>query len=108
MVQSCGLAARGQAMKRHYALLLRTGNKAGVVKALAGNTILAETDFPLQFGNSYELNLRVVGNRIQAGIDGTVVFDIQDTDRPLREGALALVCEEGRMAAQWVRVQPSL
>ena len=105
-VKSCGIAARVQGLKRYYALLLGGDNKARLVKALDGNAILAETDFPLQAGAKVELSLRVEGNRIQASIDGAIMFDVQDANQPLLEGAIALVCEEGRMAAQWVRVQP--
>lgn len=105
-VKSCGLAARVQGLKRYYALLLGSDNKARLVKALDGKAVLAEMDFPLQVGRQYGLRLRVTGNRIQASMDDAVVFDVQDVERPLLEGAIGLVCEEGRMAAQWVKVQP--
>ncbi len=74
-VKSCGLAARVQGLKRYYALLLGSDNRARLVKALDGDTVLAEMDFPLQVGRQYELSLRVTGNRIRAGIDGAAVFE---------------------------------
>ena len=54
----------------------------------------------------YELSLRVQGDHLQAAIDGNILFDLRDTDAPLLDGAIALVCEEGRMGADWVWVQP--
>jgi hypothetical protein len=106
MVKATGLAARVQGMRRYYALLLCNDGKARLVKALDGETILAEKDFPWQFGGSYEFSLQVAGNHLQAGIDGQTLFAVDDGDRPLTGGGIALVCEEGRMATNAVQVQP--
>lgn len=107
MVTSAGIAARVQGMRRYYALLLCSDGKARSVKALDGNTVLAENAFDWSFGETHELSLEVVGNHLRAWIDGKLVFDLHDTDRPLTEGAVALVCEEGRMATDAVTVQPA-
>jgi ADP-ribosylglycohydrolase len=106
MVKSCGIAARVQGMKRYYALLLGSDNTVRLVKALDGDHTLAEFHFPLDMDMKYELSLRVHGDHLQAELDGNILFDLRDTDAPLLDGAIALICEEGRMAAEWVRVQP--
>ena len=106
MVTSAGIAARGQGMRRYYALLLCNEGKARLVKALDGNTVLAETDFPWEFGGTYDLSLEVVGTRLRAWIDGQQLFEVDDTDRPLTGGGVALICEEGRTATHVVKVQP--
>ena len=106
MVASTGLAARVQGMRRYYALLLQRDNKALLVKALDGLHILAEAEFPWQFGGAYSFDLQVEGDRILGALDGKVLFDVRDTERPLTGGAVALVCEVGRMKCDAVRVQP--
>ncbi len=106
MVVSAGIAARVHGMRRYYALLLAGGGKARLVKALDGDMVLAETDFPWHFDVTYNLRLEVQGNRLRASIDGEEIFDVRDHDRPLTDGAVALVCEEGRTESEAVRVRP--
>jgi len=77
------------------------------VKALDGETVLAETAFPWTFGGTYDLSLQVVGAHIQAAIDGAVLFDLEDTNQPLEGGGVALIVSEGRLSADAVRVRPS-
>ena len=106
MVESAGIGARVQGMRRYYALLLCRGGKARLLKALDGDAVLAEADFAWCFDVAYDLRLRVQGNRLRASIDGAEIFDVEDGDRPLEGGAVALVCEEGRTGSEVVRVRP--
>jgi ADP-ribosylglycohydrolase len=105
MAQSAGIAARVQGMRRYYALLLVRGNRARLVKMRNTPATLAETEFPWQFGGTYALELQVRGNRLRALIDGKPVFDVEDTEQPLEGGAAALVCEEGRIMTDAVRIR---
>ena len=106
LVVSAGIGARVQGMRRYYALLLSDGGKARLIKALDGEAVLAEADFPWQFDVTYELGLEVRSNRLLASIDGEDIFEVEDEDRPLVGGAVAFVCEEGRMESDVIRVQP--
>jgi ADP-ribosylglycohydrolase len=106
MAEAAGLAARVQGMKRYYALNLCRGNKVRLVKALDGDTILAEADLAWEFGETHDLALRVSGNRIQGFVDEKVLFDVEDTTRSLTGGGVGLLCTEGRTATQVVRVRP--
>ncbi len=111
MVKSAGIGARVQGMRRYYALLLCNDGADGhptarLVKALDGNNVLAEMDFAWEFGETHTLSLEVVGTRLRAWIDDQQVFEVNDVDRPLASGAVALVCEEGRTATQVVTVRP--
>ncbi len=101
-----GLAARVQGMRRYYGLLLCHNNKLCLVKALDGDTVLAETDFVWDYDAVYRMALRVHGNRIMAEIDGKKVFDVIDNNRPLLGGGIAIVIDEGRLNAQSVQVIP--
>jgi ADP-ribosylglycohydrolase len=106
MVTSAGIGARVQGMRRYYALLLVKGGKARLVKALDGDLVLAEKSFSWDFDVTYELSLKVLGNRLRASIDGEEIFDVEEDDLPLTDGAVALVCEEGRTEGEVVRVRP--
>jgi len=106
LVLSAGVAARVQGMRRFYLLALCADGKARLIKTLDGDTILGEAEFAWQFGETHELDLQVQGNHLTARIDGQTLFEVDDTDRPLTGGGIALVCEEGRVATDAVRVQP--
>jgi ADP-ribosylglycohydrolase len=107
MVQSFGIGARVQGLRRYYALVLDIGGTARLVKALDGDTILAQSEFDWQLGCAYTLALQVVGNHIQGWIDDRLIFEVEDTDRPLMEGAIAVLCGAGRVATEAVTVQPA-
>ena len=105
MAKACGIAARVQGLRRFYALLLCADQKVRLIKALDGDTVLAEADFAWQFGETHDLQLQVVGKRISASLNGAQLFTVEDADRPLMDGSIALVCEEGRMATEAVTVR---
>ncbi len=107
MVKAMGLAARVQGMRRYYAFLLVERAKAQLVKCLDGNTVLAERDFPWEFDNTYEMSLRMVGNMLEASINGQVLLRVEDTDRPLTGGGVAFVCEEGCISSDALTVRPA-
>ena len=106
MVKSSGIGARVQGMRRYYGLMLAEGGKAQLVKALDGTQVLAEKEIGWSLRGTYNLRLQVEGQRIQGWVDGEQVFDVTDSDRPLDGGAIALICEEGRMASECVTVAP--
>ena len=107
---AAGIAARVQGMRRYYALLLcRGGGGNGVarlVRALDGDTVLAEAPFAWAFGETHTFWLRVKGGRILAAIDSKdePLFDV--IDGVLDGGGVALVVEEGRVMSDEVIVQP--
>ena len=58
-------------------------------------------------GGTYALSLQAVGTHLRAVVDGAVLFDVEDTDRPLTGGGVALICQEGRMSTDAVTVRPA-
>lgn len=103
---SAGIGARVQGMRRYYGLLLRPGNKACLVKALDGETVLAEANFAWDFDGTHDLKLAVAGNQIKGWVDGELLFDVTDADRPLTGGAVAIIAEEGTLEAGDIFVKP--
>lgn len=107
LAKASGIAACVGGLRRYYALLLCNDGKARLVKALDGNTVLAETDFPWEVRRPYQLSLVVTGNRIEASIDGEVLFDVTDEEHPLLGGGIGLICEEGCLSSDAVTVRPA-
>ncbi len=108
LATGAGIAARVQGMRRYYALMLRTNDTLCLVKALDGDTVLASQPCRWEFGKSYALSLQVTGNHLQGWLNGELCFDLEDTDRVLTDGAIALVCEEGRISTEAVIVSDSI
>jgi hypothetical protein len=106
MAKAAGLAARVQGLRRYYALLLRKDETAALVKVLDGERDLARVQFHWQEGQTYKLRLEVDAIHLRAFVDDRLLFDLQDADRPLLTGAIALVCEEGTSSAEAVKVSP--
>ncbi len=106
MAAAAGLAARVQGLRRYYALVLVQGGKLRLIKALDGERVLAETDFPWQFRETHQLQMSVAGSRITASVDGKQVFDLVDVEQPLLDGAVALVVQAGTTATDRVVVRP--
>ena len=76
------------------------------MRALDVYTVLAEADFPWEYGESHTFSLRVTGDRLQGSIDNLdeTLFDV--TDSELDGGGIALVVEEGRVMSDEVVVRP--
>ncbi len=102
---SAGIGARVQGMRRYYALLLKANGTAALVKALDGETVLAEKDFAWEFDGTYTLKLQVEGTRLQGWVDDQLLFDVEDTNRPLTGGGVALVLQEGCLESHDVFVR---
>ncbi|MCC7452354.1 MAG: ADP-ribosylglycohydrolase family protein [Anaerolineae bacterium] len=106
LVHAAGIAARVQGLTRYYALQLNRNGAAQLVKQLDGERLLASQAYAWALGEPYILRLTVQGQHIRAYLQGQLVFDVEDTDRPLLEGAIALVCDEGRVGCDSVNVCP--
>jgi ADP-ribosylglycohydrolase len=102
-----GIAARVQGLKRYYALLLCHDGTVELVKALDGEKTLASAPLHWELGKPYTLHLKVEGTHLRASLDGKPLFEVNDTERPLLDGAVALVCEEGRIGCDSVEVHPN-
>jgi len=68
--------------------------------------VLAEAGYPWEFGETHALALEVSGTRLRGWANQRLLFDLEDSARPLTGGAIALICAEGRMATEAVEVRP--
>jgi hypothetical protein len=106
LVEQAGIAARVQGMRRYYALLLVRPGKARLVKALDGETVLAEVDVAWQPNVDCDFRLDVDGSRLRGFLNGLLLFDVTDTDQPLNGGGIAYVCMEGCMSSESISALP--
>ncbi len=106
MVKAAGIAGRVQGMRRYYAFLLCGDGLARLIKMNDTETILAERNTGWRIGEGANLSLKFKGNHLTAYWDGFVVFDLEDTNTPITEGAVGLIIEEGRTATEGVSVYP--
>ena len=106
LARAVGIGARVQGMERYYALLLCRDNAVRLIKALDGRKVLAEVPFVWHFGREHLLRLEVRGTNLRCLVDGEMIFEVEDPDRSLDGGAIALVCEEGSLVCDAVAVKP--
>ena len=69
--------------------------------------MLAEAEYAWEFGETHTLALEVRGTRLRGWANDRLLFDLDDGDRTLAGGAIALICTEGRMATDAVEVRPA-
>ena len=106
MAARAGIAARVQGMRRGYGLLLCADHQVRLMKSLDGERVLAEAPCLWELDRTYLLALSVHGSWIIGSVDGAEFFRFEDTDRPLLEGAIAMVADEGRVDVGDVTVRP--
>lgn len=105
LMSSGGIAARVQGINRYYALLLGDDGKARLVRKVDDQTTLAEVDFECEWNTVYELALQVKGDQVKGWINGQLLLEVQDD--ALHGGGIALVCADGTLMTDAVRVQPA-
>jgi hypothetical protein len=106
MVKTFGLAVRVQGLERFYELQLDPAGKVRLVKALDGIRVLAEQTMAVQIGSPYELRIDVKENLIVAFVNNELIFEVQDSKKPLVNGGIALVVEEGRVGCDEIHLGP--
>ncbi len=99
LAASAGIAARVGGMRRYYALVLREGGKAQILKACGEVEILAETAFDWEVDHDYDVALTVEGNTITSVIEGSITLQATDNDNPLPGGSAGFVVEVGTIVS---------
>ena len=104
LARRTGIAARVQGLSRYYALLLCDDRKLRLVRALDGESVLAEVDYEWQLDEQYDLRLSVRGTSLEARVNDELIATAEVPLEPLDCGAIALVCDVGRIDVGQVRV----
>ncbi len=104
LVKSGGIAARVQGLQRYYSLELSSKNKISLIKMLDGINILAEFDCKLEFQKSYNLCLKVEGDKLTGYLNRKLIFEYHDKTNPLYHGGIGLVVESGTQSTSKITV----
>ncbi|ACZ43388.1 ADP-ribosylation/Crystallin J1 [Thermobaculum terrenum ATCC BAA-798] len=107
MARAAGIAARVGGLRRYYALLLCDDGMARLVRCADDWRVLAEAPLAWATHRPYELSLEVRGARLRCWVAGSLLCDVEDEEHLLERGAVGLLCQEGTMSAEWVRVSPA-
>lgn len=99
-----GLAVRVRGLRHYYALLL-TPTSARLVRMRDQEYTLAEITLSGKQFEPVTLTLEVSGARLQATIDGRLVFDVVDAE-PLLNGGVAIISEDGTVSTDAVTIAP--
>jgi ADP-ribosylglycohydrolase len=104
---SAGLAARVQGLRRYYALELKAGGKAQLIKVRDDDcTVLAEAPCQWSLEKPITLALEVRGQAVTGVFDGTVALRAQDdSGAPFENGGVGLVIVEGALSTDQINVQ---
>ena len=106
LAAECGIAVRVRGLTCFYALLLRAGNRAVLVRSRHEESLLGEIDFAWEARRPVRMELAADGRRIRAWLDGVLRFDVEDTKPGLESGGVGLLLNEGRITAGPLRLTP--
>ena len=78
-----------------------------LVKVYDGEeTVLGSAPLAWEIEQAAAFELQVEGSRLRAWVNGGLLFEVSDDYRPLLDGAVALVCEEGYFSTSGVEIRP--
>ena len=75
-----------------------------LVRNYDGAEMLAEVPYTWNWSQRYHFNLEVNGTTVTGSLNGTELISYHDHDAALLDGGIALVCEEGLIMTDEVRV----
>jgi hypothetical protein len=102
--KSFGLAARIQGLTRYYALMLGPNQALRLVRNYDSVEVLAEVPYRWNWSQRYHFNLEVNGTMITGSMNESELIRYNDSDSALIDGGIALVCEEGLIMSDEVKV----
>jgi ADP-ribosylglycohydrolase len=102
--KSFGLAARVQGLSRYYALMLGPSQALRLIRNYDGVKVLAEVPFRWSWAERYHFHLEVNRTTIACSINGSELLRYEDPEAILLDGGIALVCEEGLIMTDEVKV----
>lgn len=105
MMVGGGIGGRVQGLRRYYALMLQEG-RVDLIREFQGTQILASKPVAWDYFESYRMTLEFEGNVIRGFLNGDLVVEYKDHDSGLDGGAIAIVCREGCLGAEHIRIAP--
>lgn len=106
MAVSSGIAVRVQGLQRYYAFVFGDVGEIRLDKFFYGRKSIARVSYPWKPFQAYEVAVEVEEDRLRLYMNGELILQATDHDRPIREGAFAFVVESGCMGAGTPRICP--
>lgn len=106
MAESAGIAVRVQGLRRHYGFVFGAQGEVRIDKRLDGHRVLAQAAFPWRPFQAYQVRVEAHGTIIRGYIDGQLVLEAEDLDRPLPEGGFGFLVQTGCLGAGTPQIQP--
>jgi hypothetical protein len=75
-----------------------------LIRNYDGPEILAEVPYNWTWSERYNFKLEVIGTKIVGSLNGTELIRYEDDKSTLLDGGIALVCEEGLIMTDEVKV----
>jgi len=108
LVKAAGIGLHLQGMKRYKAFLLGRDGMVRLVSTFDGEeTVLAEAPFPMEFGETYDLEVVTRQGHVACSVNGDVILEADGGHSVLCRGGVALIVEEGRTATHKVQIRPA-
>ncbi len=104
LAKSFGLAARVQGLLRYYGLLLGSDQSLRLIRCRDRMEMLAEQPFRWERERPYKIGLAVMDRQLAAFVDGEKLFDLRDNGTALENGGIALICEEGLITSDEMKI----
>lgn len=86
---------RVQGAIRSYAAGFNGEGKFALLKNVNGYTVLQETDYDWTAGTEYTITVKAAGNQLQASVNGELLLEYTDQDKPYLQGAVGLSAHAG-------------
>jgi ADP-ribosylglycohydrolase len=102
--KSFGLAARVQGLSRYYALTLGPNRVLRLIRNYDGIHVLGEVPYDWSWSVRYRFKLAVTRSSIVGSVNGAELIFYDDSEKPLLDGGIALICEEGLITTDEVSV----
>lgn len=104
MAESAGVAVRYQGLRRHYVVRWANDGTLSVIRVKDGETVLATAPLAWTLYERQLITVRVVGSTITVSTGDGPLLTVDDVDGGLVDGGIAVMCEDGRIGVDFVRV----
>jgi ADP-ribosylglycohydrolase len=105
LTRRAGMAVRVQGLHRYYALVLERDESVRLIKSRDDVTVLASQNFHRDSDATYSLKLEIACSTLRGWVDDVLMLEAHDPGSSLDGGGVALVCEEGVLTCDGVRIE---
>lgn len=106
MAEAGGVAVRYQGTRRYYAFCFTSPGEVKFTKVCDGEQDLARVSYSWKPFTDYEVTIEAMDNRFRVLINGELIVQASDDERPLESGAFAFTVTAGCMGCGTPHIEP--